>query len=408
MPDVVYQDNFTRTSGPRIINAWWNGVKSPYPTNGSADAVFSQIYRKGVRRVKPKQLDDTPYELYIRQLRGPKGKCTKTDGPSYQEHEGILNEWLSAGPSRYHETGRLHSTDLADVAKLNALAKLNRKDLDLGTAWKERGKTMQLVGDLAISSVELIQALRSKNPNRVRDVLSGTDNPFASGNLMQGGRNVVDGYLGYHYGVKPALQEVAGGVQALTRMDPEAWRISTVGKAGRDLRKKWSGMIGQSPLAVATNLREGAKFHVSAIRRETSRADDIRWALGLDDPLSTVWETTPFSFVFDWLVPVGDWLAALNGSKYYTNWRCSLSQYRKEVSEGGNTALKVGSAWYDTKLSDAGSYMTVFVKRTVTSTLPITGLPVKNPFSANHMAKGLSLLASTLARGGEPPRFIRY
>lgn len=39
-------------------------------------------------------------------------------------------------------------------------------------------------------------------------------------------------------------------------------------------------------------------------------------AMGFDDPLSFIWEAIPFSFVVDWLFPVGDYLAsfhALNG-----------------------------------------------------------------------------------------------
>lgn len=40
--------------------------------------------------------------------------------------------------------------------------------------------------------------------------------------------------------------------------------------------------------------------------------------LGLDDPLGLIWELTPYSFVVDWFLPVGQWLSSFRSIKGLT------------------------------------------------------------------------------------------
>lgn len=407
---TVYQNTDAISTGSRKTRTWWGDVESDPSTQPGIVSARNLVYREGQRRPKPKYLDDTPYELRLISQRNPSGLVLMTDtaSPTFRrEYSGVLND-LSVVDTQYRFGNyTAFNSELADLAKVRALSKLNHKDLDLGAAWKERGKTAQLVADVATVSVEALKALRKKDPNRLRDIFSGTSAQDVVSNTLGYGRNVSDGYLAYHYGVKPMLQDVAGAVQAMTRTPSENWRISSFGQASEDKRKRFSDMLGLTPVDLTTILRDGAKFHVSAVRKAVSDYEDMMWALGLDDQLSTAWELHPFSFVFDWIVPVGDWLAALNGSKYYTNWRCCLSQYRKETTTGRNTKRTVRTAEYKTHFSSPGYLETLRVKRSPSSVLPIVGVPVKNPASLDHMAKGLALFASTLARGGEPPRFIR-
>jgi hypothetical protein len=49
----------------------------------------------------------------------------------------------------------------------------------------------------------------------------------------------------------------------------------------------------------------------------------------MGNPLEFAWEILPFSFVFDLLIPVGDWLSAMDALKGYSNGFGSVSRKRR-------------------------------------------------------------------------------
>lgn len=369
----------------------------------------TRLYRKGLRRPKPKKLDATPYEILKATNTGISGEWgfDSPDGTVWGRYRGVSPQGYLGDPNlasvRYcNSLNGDFSPDIKDTAYLQALSSLNLKDVDLGAFLKEYGETAQLVGDIADLTVDCLRFLRKRDVggfiNRLRPNVV---------HRLPGSQKVVDTYLTYHYGIKPALQDVAGAVQTLTRQPVENTRMTAKGSYGRNGRKVARVNLGDPYVVMArTNWVDSCRVFISATRREESRADDLRWALGLDDPLSTAWEITPFSFVADWVFPIGDWLAAVNASKHYTDWQVCCSQYLKETTEysGASETASGVNNWSQV----SGKTEIFHVKRTVGTRLPMVGIPFKNPVSVDHMAKGLSLLASTLARGGEPPRYLRY
>jgi len=81
---------------------------------------------------------------------------------------------------------------------------------------------------------------------------------------------------------------------------------------------------------------------------------------GFNNPLSVLWETTPFSFVGDWFFPIGDYLQELEKSSFHGSMRarqiCTTvrakvyGEITKEVSPypKGVTALFEGSLFQRT------------------------------------------------------------
>lgn len=407
----VYEDKDTGPLSATLTTT--HAVTGVESTSGSFGG--RQItYRAGRRRPKPKFLDSTPYELYKLDARPIRGDWTQQDprqsNPTKYRGSasGDNSRVTTMAKARYSNNGgrSVFDTNLQDLSYLNALKKMNYKDIDLGTAFKEWGKTAQLVGDLAHLSVDLVRAARRRDARGFMQRLTGD-----ASHRLPAGQNVVDGYLAYHYGVKPTLQDIAGLVQTMTRLAPEHWRVRSVGSA-EDRRRKSGSFTDAFPLFLSYNasVLDSCRTQIFATRKAITRADDLRWALGLDDSLSTAWELTPFSFVYDWAMPVGDWLASVNASKYYEDWHCSSTQYRREEVEyfgGSGTYVQTGVT-KQLKSNVSGGYSALHIKRTVRNRLPMTTIPIKNPVSVDHMAKGLSLLASTLARGGEVPRFLKY
>jgi hypothetical protein len=283
---------------------------------------------------------------------------------------------------------------------MGALEQLNRRDIDLGTAWAERGKTAQMLGDIASKTIRTINAARKHRGREILDIW-GLNHRGARG------KGFVDSYLTYHYGVKPFLQDLSGAVQALVRLPANNWKALVKGKHWYETEKSTQvGLGGLAPYESRSHLRQGAKVIISAIQRPLSKEEELRWSLGLDSPLGTAWELTPWSFVIDWALPIGDYISALNSLKYYNGWEIVYTQFRKELCTYSGSKGTVNGIACSSTLS-GGGYEKVNIERSISNGPPMFAIPFKDPRSLDHMAKSLALLASTIARGGIP-RNVRY
>lgn len=399
MPLLEYYDRVTPGS---YTNTYYTGQA---PTVTSEPVARNRLYKFGTGpRIKPQQLDETAYQMSLRSYNWPRGRGEyRRSGALLQEYKGQTPGF--AGLQSVDQQGwrwptLAHDSNIKDIANLKALSSLNQRDLDLGTAWLERGKTADLITSTAKTTVEALNAIRRRNGRELLEVL-GLNHRNARGS------GFVNAALAYWYGVKPLMYDVAGAVQSLARMEPDSWRI-TAKEAHAENHTKVLNLLSGGVWRVngRLNSRASCRATISAIQRPLTRRQDMMWSLGLDNPLSTIYEVTPYSFVLDWVLPIGDWLSALNSIKYYSGWTCTYSEFLKEEATWvGATNVVSGTDATSNYCSGHGMHM--HVNRTITS-IPLVGLPIKDPRSMLHMAQALSLLASTLSRGGSLPSSIRY
>lgn len=127
-------------------------------------------------------------------------------------------------------------------------------------------------------------------------------------------------------------------------------------------------------------------------------------ALGLMDPEILAWELTPFSFVADWFLPIGNWLQA-RAFRSRAKGVFVTTEVIKATTRCSVKALKcpAGSTYAgspQTVDASAGWYRYVYVNRTVSTTLAAVPLP---SFS-NGIGKGsrlenaLALMASIFTK----------
>lgn len=411
---TVYQDTVAPLNGSyRLKNQYgtWSYASGGTPTT---------VFRRGLRRPKPEQLDDTPYTLQKRiGGGGVRGKWETFIGSSNpQSYEGLVNTGDLHTASQTRITGRqwwdpnpVHGTH----AHTRAMAKLNRSDLDLGAAFGEAGKSAQLLGDIGLFTARFTKAVMRKDGKAIRDMLTSNDygperggrHGRLPGSVHGIGRNTVDTYLAYHYGVAPMINDVNGLVQAATRLPVEEWRVRAKGGYEETRERKLDVAFGPCETRTAVTRVDSARCTIWATRRPITRSQDLAWALGLDNPLRSAYELAPYSSVLDWALPIGTWLDGLNALKYYTGWTTSLTTYvREEIAVSGSkgrTAINKNTWSSDV----SGKSESVAINRTISTQPTIPGLAFKNPVSMDHVAKGLSLLASAAARGGELPRYLR-
>lgn len=380
----------------------WRNNSHPNGAFTSEPVGCNILLRSGTgSRRKPNPIDETSYTRESTVYLAPSGSGTWRSNTQSYEWSGHLPLFASSNlPGALQRPSGSYDENIGDIARLKALSKFNQRDFDLGTAWKERGKTIQLVHGVAVTAIDALKAIRKRSGRELLNAL-GLDHSTAKA------RGVVDASLAYHYGLKPLLQDVAGAVQALTRLPPEQWRILATGaQADERSQSKLVALGTFRPYNALSHLRLSNRTKISAVQRPLTREQDMLWALGLDNPLATAWEITPYSFVADWLIPVGDWLGALNSIKYYDGWQTVTTDFVEETMVATGGSGTTSGVKCETTVS-GGKYHLKNIRRRVINQIPLVGLPVKDPRSVDHLAKALSLLASNSANGGLPP-IIRY
>lgn len=365
----------------------------------------SRLYKVGTGpRRMPEIKDETPYQMAIRSYNFPRGRGSLVqNGWLNSKFEGVVPGFAGLFSTRkqgWFEHDLNHDTNFKDIANLKALAKLSQRDMDLGAAWLEREKTAGLLRGVATTAVDALRAIRRRSGRELLNAL-GLDHSGARGS------GFVNAPLAYWYGLTPLINDVNGAVQSLTRLESDDWRVTTTGAHANV--KEDSVVLptgGAYAIRADRTYRQSCRVKISADQRPLTRQQDMLWSLGLDSPLSTMYEVTPYSWMLDWALPIGDWLEALNTFKYYSGWTCTYSQFLQEKHTWTGAPYK--DAYVVSSNFSKGSGMHVHVNRTVTG-IPLVGLPVKNPASMLHMAKALSLLASKLSGShGNMVPIIRY
>jgi hypothetical protein len=283
---------------------------------------------------------------------------------------------------------------MLDRALLKTLLRLKDSKIDMSVMALEARKTAGMLGNFATDMAKTLRGLKR-------------------GDLTQLGRlsnwkNIPGRYLEWCYGVGPLLQDLDGSMQ----------KIAEAQNLHRPMRLKVVGVVQESDLInlgkiLPFNAGPGPHFEFECRRRRLVKYsltyDVPSWALkdvselGLSNPLSTLYELTPYSFVLDWVVPVGDWLSVLDAGAFLDFKEGSLTRmvnldrpsYRLDPAANAGISIKRERLSY---LSLTG----LGLSRTVITSKPVfAGIPrLKKPFQLDKLAKGLALLTQVFSKRG--------
>ena len=118
-------------------------------------------------------------------------------------------------------------------------------------------------------------------------------------------------------------------------------------------------------------------------------------SLGLNNPANIVWEKVRYSFVVDWLLPIGPWLSSF-GADYGFEFKSGSRSYKREasgsVTSAGGFKLHSGYAMGANGGLRLNKYEAEFFHRTVYTSRPVPGFYFKNPFTTKHVISALALL----------------
>lgn len=295
--------------------------------------------------------------------------------------ENIPN-WLSDWCIHHHHGNGVNirrfpaiPQDVWDRSRTECLAKATRRKWNIAQSFVEMGKSVETV---ATRFQKLVRALLLIKKGR-----------FAQAAREFGVKTHKDRsglWLEYQYGWRPLISDLQNAVDAynqgtLTNKKPvfHCTRMIQYPVPKPPIGRPVFSVTGGGTISVFTRM----DWVVS-----DSHWDQLK-QIGYSDPLTIGWELLPFSFVVDWLVPVGTFLEALQAHVGLTY---------KGGSSTGRVAYK-----YRVQLSVVNDYVSgtrpttlldngAIERRPITSTMP--AIYVKWPLSsANRAANAVALFA---------------
>lgn len=197
------------------------------------------------------------------------------------------------------------------------------------------------------------------------------------------GKSASDRWLESQYAWLPLLGDIYDTHKVLNE---GVQRTSQSISAVRQLQDGGVYKSGAITGLVSTGYR--CKLHY----RISSPTIDSLSRLGLTNPLEIAWELVPWSFVIDWMIPVGNVLQAWTstmGLQFIDG--CITTQARINASVPINNSYGLyylpDSARFSIDYEHFGMSRSVVANAT-------PSLYVKSPFSTNHMISALALLRS--------------
>lgn len=379
MPTTVYSQEYpTRWVLTRPTGTPTTGVVLPRHIDSTRVTV-------PVSRPKPVGwLYPTTYIATHTRREYPTGWYNFKNGTDWYSASGVLNGGFAnlyqvgGGTLNFSDTS-MPPENLYNAALTRAYLKIRNERLNVAMLLAERTRTANLV---TLTCHRLITAYRSVRKGKFRKAaraLSLTGKGAASRDWLE-----------WTYGWAPLLGTVHDAVSVISQRN--VWDLVVTGKGVERVVTKNSGVIApfgsSGPLQSQwTETVEKSYF----VRLDYVPANDFVAALrsfGLTNPMDLAWELLPYSFVVDWMVPVGDYLKTLDataGLAFLSGSRSGRVSCYRVISKGPSrpTGNDFGS-W-----SGKGRY--VKVERN-----PFTG-PPSTQLYVNLQGASLTRMTSALA-----------
>lgn len=277
------------------------------------------------------------------------------------------------------------------IAETKALLKLKDQKINLAQAFAERKQTAGLLAEFALRSAQTIVDLRNGQLNRAARRWGLEKHPSRSS------KTIAQLWLELQYGWKPALSDVFGACEALAeldRSDPYRYGVSVRAKSWQSIDEvKFDDTKVNPQQKIYNRLKGKAGCYV---RLDYTLANPILGtmsSLGISDPQVLAWELLPWSFVVDWALPVGDWLASLTAANGFSFRGGTATKFYDGRSVGYHDVDftdAYGERW---KGSAHSKQHWKRVERTVYYSSPLPRFPgLKNPVSWLHLANALALM----------------
>lgn len=193
--------------------------------------------------------------------------------------------------------------------------KMLGSDFNMSVLIGESHETFRLIGDTAIRIAKAAHftrkgdfsgAVRVLKGNATRASLKPSPDRFPEWSKGQSG-DVAKRWLELQYGWMPLYQDIHGAAKALAHQLNVPLRTSYRSNVKAPTRT--NTRVQRYGASLMTTCHATMDQRVGLIAR-ISELPSIPKLLGLLDPQVVAWELLPFSFVVDWVIPIGSWIEA--------------------------------------------------------------------------------------------------
>lgn len=271
------------------------------------------------------------------------------------------------------------SVNMENRAITEALNKLQDGKMEVLVSIAEARESIDFIASSVGRIVRSFQAARKRRWNQAFRILSGSK---PGKNSVNAGGN----WLSYQYAVLPLL----GDIQGAFALVHQGLKDVPVLRA----RRLVSGPYGLPPFPahfvryeVAGKCDVGVEVCLEA--RLTNPIISLLGQMGLYNPFAVAWELVPYSFVIDWLIPIGNTLSALTATQGlqfhdgYINWKL-VSDF---TWKGVNIVPLQGGTLPGGRVEAVAQWRRSLID------FPSPRLYIKSPFSTSHVLSAIALLA---------------
>lgn len=326
------------------------------------------------------RVPDVPSSLLNQAIAEAKNKLQNQD----------LNVLTSLG--EFRETVKFITSLLMKQDKLlsefiNALRRSNISNYELHKAFSKASMTRRRNRMRRVAHERV--TTRAKNDQRLRDSAEARREAF---------NETLDAvwslWLAYSFGLSPLIADIKAAANAahekLAKPGAHISVLRSISITGDTYPRPPGYATWQASSAPTLGAECELRYRVNDAKLS------LIASLGLLNPMALAWELTPYSFVVDWFVPVGGWLASLTADVGL-------------VFESGYTNIKMfQDCTYTTcKQNGAGNLPRVRIQnvcqlRSSLVTTPFPGLytSYKSPFSTSHLISLSALVALFVSNGG--------
>lgn len=335
-----------------------------------------------------------PYRISVVHQEGPYGLWDFEAYGRHMVYEGSLWNWsehLTYNGPGYEPPG--YPSWHENHALIKALGKLKEDAVSIPVMFAERQETVDLITD---NIGRLYRGYKSAKRGRFRE---------AFGHLRHTPRNagwdkeLSSRILEFNFGVKPIVEDIDGIINLLARKEQQFG-------AGQIFKAQGSiGVKDTGEMILATELLQGKELQGPRFNRlvsegvsttvrlyvrpdcELARASTL---LGLPNPWAVGWELLPFSFVVDYVTPLGPYfesLDAMNGFLFVSGCCTQMSRSITKYMPHSSGDPSVGFT-----MNTHGVRKVMKMDRTVYERVPVP-LPPVFPSKRLNLKKGLNLIS---------------
>lgn len=306
----------------------------------------------------------------------------------------VLNPYLgNVSVQDHHPEVAEAISRLSDSALKGLYQKAKNQEINIAQFIGERKQTISMIAAAVTRIASVLSAVKRGNVRKAARTLF-PDSP----------KKVANDVLMIQYGVRPLMSDIDGAMAFLAQSEDLVFDIHV--KRTEKIPTKTSVVRKDTVwpyLPFVTTTVTWGEVTVKYKARCRVKLETVRGAarLGFENPAALAWELTPWSFVLDWALPIGDYL---NYSDAFAGISLDFVTKSVFVKEGTSfTRSFNGTNPYGWSFSGPTTGFTasrVFCERTKLVSLPGLKLPkLQNPFSAEHALNAGALLVKTFVKG---------